>query len=216
MHGERTAVDLQRPPEGNDVHARLNWLVSVNTQEAYLRSRFRHAAEEEQLLLMRRPLDRRKAFSFFGLLLGLLPPAAIFIKMFGYGLSGGPDGKPLLFILCLLMNFTCAGVGYVMGGALSSAVENAEKSSWGLMPVLLALIGLAWGAVTGFAGGLIFLGFGAFFGAVFAIPVGALAFTLFGPLHRLLARGGMIDARHFWPLATGVTALCAALVLGLQ
>lgn len=163
---------------------------------------------------MRRPLDAQRAFALFGLMLGLFPPAAIFIKMFAYGV-GGYQAHPLLFLVCLLMNFTCAGVGYVMGGALSRAVKNLENRSWTLMLIVLPLIGASWGAVTGSAGGLLFLGIGAIFGAVFAIPIGALAFTLFAPLHRLLVRGGMIDARHFWPLATGATLLAAALVLGL-
>jgi hypothetical protein len=43
-----------------------------------------------------------------------------------------------------------------------------------------------------------------------------LAFTLFTLLHRLLVRGDMIDARHFWPLACGITMLIAALVLNPQ
>lgn len=171
-------------------------------------------AEEEELLLMRRPLEIRRAFALFGMLLGLFPPAAIFIKMFGYGL-GGNESSPLLFIVCLLMNFTCAGVGYAMGGTLSRAVESVERESWTIMMLLLPLIGAGWGAVTGAGGGLIFVGIGAIFGAIFAIPIGAFAFTLFATLHRMLARGGMIDARHFWPLASGATLVAAALVLGL-
>lgn len=163
---------------------------------------------------MRRPMDTRRAFALLGLMLGLFPPAAIFIKIFGYGL-GVNNSSALLFIACLLMNFTCAGVGYVMGGALSRAIENLERNTWTVMLILLPMLGAAWGAATGFAGGIIFLGIGAIFGAIFAIPVGALAFTLFAPLHRSLARGGMIDARHFWPLASGATLVAAALVLGL-
>lgn len=163
---------------------------------------------------MRRPLDTRRAFALFGLMLGLLPPAAIFIKIFGYGLGWYPRGT-LLFIVCLLMNFTCAGVGYVVGGALSRWIERVEKDSWTVMMILLPLIGAGWGIVTGAAGGIIFVGIGAVFGAIFAIPVGALAFTLFAPLHRTLARGGMIDARHFWPLASGATSVAAAIILGL-
>jgi hypothetical protein len=214
MYGAHTQTDLQRPPEGNDVYTRLNWLVAVNAQSEYRRGLFRYQGEEEELLLMRRPFDLRRAFALFGLMLGLFPPAAIFIKMFSYGLVGH-DAKPLLFIICLLMNFTCAGVGYVMGGALSHAVESALRARWSVMVMLLALVGAGWGAVTGFAGGLIFVGLGAIFGAAFAVPIGSLAFTLFGSLHRLVARGGMIDARHFWPLATGATLFAAALVLGL-
>ena len=164
-------------------------------------------------MLMRRPFDVRRAFALFGLMLGLFPPAAIFIKMFGYGMVGN-DGKPVLFILCVLMNLVCVCVGYATGAGLSEAVGNALRYRWAVMLLLLAVLGFVWGAVTGFAGGLIFVGIGAIFGAVFAVPIGVLAFVLFGSLHRLVARGGMIDARHFWPLATGVTLLAAALVLG--
>ena len=74
-------------------------------------------------------------------------------------------------------------------------------------------MGFAWGAITGAAGGAICFGIGAIFGALYAAPVGTLAFILFTPLHRLLARGGMIDARHFWPLACGVTMTITALIL---
>lgn len=158
-------------------------------------------------------MDARRAFGLFGLMLGLFPPAAIFIRMFGYG--AGRNASLMLFIVCLLMNVACAAAGYGMGLALSRSVERAERRSLSVMMLLVPFIGMAWGAVTGFAGGLIFAGIGAFFGAVFAMPIGALSFTLFTPLHQALARGGMIDARHFWPLASGATLFAAALVLGL-
>src|SRR4051812_21316623 len=87
MYGSRTPIDLQRSLEGNDVYARLNWLISVNAQEERRRSMSKHAAEEDELLLMRRPMDTRRAYALFGLMLGLFPPAAIFIKIFGYGLG---------------------------------------------------------------------------------------------------------------------------------
>jgi hypothetical protein len=213
MDRSHTTIDLQKSPGGNDVYTRLNWLVAVNTQEQERRRLFRHAGEEEEFLLMRRPLATRRAFALFGLMLGLFPPAAIFMRIFGYGL-GAYKSSALLFIVCLLMNFTCAGVGYVMGGALGQSIERLERRSWTLMLMMLPLIGAAWGAVTGAAGGLIFVGLGAIFGAIFAIPIGALSFILFASLHRLLARGDMIEARHFWPLASGATLLAAALVLG--
>jgi hypothetical protein len=214
MDGTRTAINLHRPPRDNDVYTRLNWLLAANAQEQERRTLFQRAGEEEEFLLMRRPLETRRAFALFGLLLGLFPPAAIFMKIFGYGL-GTYRSSALLFIICLLMNFTCAGVGYAMGSALGPSVERLERRSWTRMLILLPLIGAAWGAVTGAGGGLIFIGFGAIFGALFAIPIGALSFILFASLHRLLMRGGMIDARHFWPLASGATLFAAALVLGM-
>ena len=161
-------------------------------------------------------MDARRAFGLFGLMLGMFPPAAIFIKMFGgYGLSGYHSSGSIFFILCLLMNVTCAVVGCRMGKALSRAVEKAGKRRLSVMMLRFALIGIAWGAVTGFVGGLAFVGIGAFFGPIFAMPVGALAFTLFAPLHRALVRGGMIDARHFWPLSSGASLFAAALILGM-
>lgn len=214
MYRTTTAtINLERPPEGNDVYARLNWLVAANAHEAERRALFRRAGEEDELLLMRRPYDIRRAYALLGLLLGLLPPAAIFIRLFGYGLSVS-EHSALLFVICLLMNFVCAGVGYVTGAALSSAMWTLERDTWLPMLLLAPLIGTSWGMVTGGLGGLLFFGIGAFFGAAFAIPIGAFVFALFSLFHRLLARGGMIDARHYWPLASGLSLFVAALVLG--
>jgi hypothetical protein len=214
MYRAPTTIKSQAPLEGNDVYARLNWLLEVNTREQLRRRRFRSAREEYELQLMRRPLDSKRAFAVLGAMLGLLPPAAIFIKMFGYGL-GGSGGGALLFFVCLLMNLTCAGMGYLMGSALAKPLEQLGRETWTKMLLGVPCLGAAWGAVTGFMGGLIFFGFGAVFGSVFAIPVGALAFTLFAVLHRVVARGAMIDARHFWPLACGTTLVASALILGL-
>lgn len=90
-----------------------------------------------------------------------------------------------------------------------------ERDSWSLMVIESVIIGFLWGLGTGAAGGFLIYGFGAIVGAICAIPVGALAFGLFIPLHRLLSRGGMIDARHLWPLASGVVMVITALILGM-
>ncbi|HEY0006114.1 MAG TPA: hypothetical protein VGB17_15145 [Pyrinomonadaceae bacterium] len=196
-----------------DTGARLNWLLATNEQEAARRLLFSSALEEEELLTMRRPLDLRKAYALLGLLLGIFPPAAIFTRIFGYGLKGHSEIGLLIF--CLLMNLICALVGLAMGSALSRTAGNLERLSWNRMLLTLPLLGMAWGAMTGGAGGFIFFGFGAVVGAVFAIPVGVAAFLLFTIFHRLLVRGGMIDARHFWPIASAVTLAIAALILNL-
>ena len=213
---ERNSVDLHRPPEVNDIHARLKWLMLVNEHEERRRNLFRDAAEEEEMMLMqmRSTFNVRESFSLFGMLLGLFPPAAIFARMFGYGMVG-PQSGAILFIGCVLMNLVCAIVGYYMGGVLGRAIVEMEKGSWTMMMLALPVIGAAWGAVTGAAGGLVFLGIGAMVGPIFAIPIGAMAFTCFAPLHRLLARGGMIEERHYWPLASAAALLPAALVMGM-
>ncbi|MGB7923822.1 MAG: hypothetical protein WCF57_11315 [Pyrinomonadaceae bacterium] len=194
----------------------MNWLLEANEREAHRRSMFRDAHEEEQMQLMGHPLAARRAYTLFGMLLGLLPPAVIFARMFGYGFSPRPFGNgAFIFFMCLAMNVVCALAGGGMGAALSSTLERLSHWSWTRMLLILPFIGAIWGAVAGFAGGLIFFGIGAVAGLICAIPVGMSAFTLFAPLHRLLARGGMIDARHFWPLACGVTMIVSALILGL-
>ena len=186
--------------------------MAANGYDERRRRLFRTASEEDEMLLMRRPMPVRRTYALFGMLLGIFPPAAIFTKMLGYGLS---EGSGIMFLVFLLMNVICAVTGYWMGVALSRSVADWERESWTKMLLLLPVLGMGWGAITGAAGGFIFFGIGAVFGAYMAMAVGAVAFTLFAALHRLVWRGGMIDARHFWPLASGVTLVISALILGM-
>ena len=168
------------------------------------------------MLLMARPLSAQRAYELLGMLLGTLPPSIIFIRMFGYGFQNWYGGSnALMFILCLAMNVVCCFVGRAVGSMLGRTMDDMERWSWSKMLLMLPFIGATWGGIAGAAGGAVFFGFGAIFGFAFAIPVGMIAFTLFAPLHRLLARGGMIDARHFWPLACGVTMMISAMILGM-
>jgi len=179
--------------------------------------RLSRAGIDEKIMMMRRPLSVERAYGLFGLLLGTLPPAAIFYRMFGDEVAR-QGFQSLLFLLLLAMNIVCGLVGTFLGSRFNgmvSAIDAAEDHRRIRMIFLPPLIGMLWGAGTGWAGGLIFFGIGAIFGAVFAIPVGILAFALFMPLHRWLAHGGMIEASHLWPLACGVVMTITALILGL-
>jgi hypothetical protein len=113
------------------------------------------------------------------------------------------------------MNAACALAGLYFGSKLSRLASAAEDSHWLVTLVGAPCLGFLWGLAAGAAGGLPAFVFGSICGAVCAVPVGALAFALFLPLHRLLARGGMIDARHLWPLACGVVGVVTALILNL-
>jgi hypothetical protein len=114
------------------------------------------------------------------------------------------------------MNLVCCLMGGKMGGVFGERIDSYERASWHRMCVCSAGAGALWGFTTGAVGGVLFFGFGSLFGALIALPVGMLGFGLFTPLHRLMARGGMIDARHFWPLACGVVLTISALILGLN
>ena len=204
LHGQTTNPELE---------FQLNWLLRENELAEKQGRAFRNAREEEELLLMRRPVAARQAYAKFGLLLGTLPPAAIFFKLF-LGLMVGSDINVPLCYLLLFMNVACALAGAYFGSKLSGMASEIEGDRWLTMILGAACLGFIWGAATGAAGGILFFGFGAIYGALYAIPVGVLAFVLFVPFHRLLARGGMIDARHLWPLACGVVLFITALILG--
>ena len=197
-----------------DIRARLYWLTCELERDAAARGLSRDEREGVEARLMRRPLTSEQAYGRFGLLLGLLPPAAIFSQILG-NLKPGAESS-WLFMLALAMLAVCCVFGRLFGMKLSGLLERYERRGWGWMLFVPALVGLFWGMVTGAAGGLLFFGIGAIGGVVCAVPVGAAAFAFFVPLHRLLARGGMIDARHFWPLATGAAATISASILALR
>ena len=193
---------------------RLDWLIAADVYETQRRRLFRSAREEMQMQLMRRPVATRQAFASLGWLLGLLPPAAIFYRLFGYGFGLERDsGQFTFFLLCLLMNAACCVAGRLMGLYVGRFVDDVERRSWSFLLVASMLMGMIWGVGAGGLGGMLFFGFGALFGAVCAVPVGMLAFMMFAPLHRSLARGGMMEACHLWPLACGVTMFIVALIL---
>ena len=190
----------------------MNWLLRENGLAEKQGRSFRDEREEEEMLLMRRPVAARQAYAKFGLLLGTFPPAAIFFKLFLSSMVGYDINFPLCYLL-LFMNVACALAGGYFGSKLSGMASEMEGDRWPTMLLAAACLGFIWGAATGAAGGILFLGIGAIYGALYAIPVGMLAFALFMPLHRLLARGGMIDARHLWPLACGVALFITALIV---
>jgi hypothetical protein len=196
----------------------LNWLLAANAQASEHDRLFRNGAEEAQMLLMSRTVSAQRAYALFGMLLGALPPAAIFARLLGYGANGSMRmmmSDAALFILCLLMNVVSCLGGYLLGSALSRGAFKLERSSWTRMLLVMPLIGAVWGIATGAMGGVFFFGGGAIIGAAFALPIGMIGFLLFAILHRMLERGGMIETRHFLPLACGITSIIAALILGL-
>lgn len=161
---------------------------------------------------MRSPVSAKDAYGYFGLLLGLLPPAAIFGKMFSYGLADNYAG---LFAFCVLMNLTCAFVGKTIAASFANSVASFERKSWTKMLLLSALLGFCWAVITGAAGGAVFFGFGAILGVICAVPIGVAAFPLFASIHRSLERGNKIEWKHFLPLAFGISTVISAFIFGL-
>lgn len=188
----------------------MNWLVNANEEAE---ARLSHAAIEEKIMMMRRPVSIERSYALFGLLLGSLPSAAIFYRILDNNPARHFD--PLASLLILGMYIVCCLAGRFIGSRLSPMILRVARGSWKRMLIWSPLVGLLWGASVGAMGGAVLFGIGAIPGAICAIPVGLLAFSLFMPLHRLLAHGGMIEAQHLWPLACGVTLTLTALILGL-
>jgi hypothetical protein len=111
------------------------------------------------------------------------------------------------------MNVVCGLMGRKSGAVCGGRIDDYERASWHRMSINAAGLGALWGLTTGAVGGVFFFGIGSLFGAFIALPFGLLGFLIFTLLHRLMARGGMIDARHVWPLACGVVLTIAALIL---
>lgn len=160
------------------------------------------------MLSMQMPLTTEQAYRWFGTFLGLLPPFALFNRTFMRVYEGGPRWVALF----VAMNVVCCLAGRWYGGVLGRWA--GKQRTRGRMWFVAAVLGMAlsWSLVTGGLGGALFFGIGAAFGFVCALPVALVAFPVFAILHRLISRGGMIEARHTWPLAFGIPLIIAAFI----
>lgn len=196
--------------------ARLAHWLAVTAADEEERRLYRRPHHEYEAALLRRPINPQDAYGQFGLLLGIIPPAALFYQMVTHIMRPMEiGGTIMLAALFLVMNVICALAGRATGRLLAKAAYETERFSFLPMLMILPLIGLTWGIITGFFGGLLFFGIGAIGGIFVAAPVGAIAFTIFGILHRWLERGSLIDRRLFLPIAYGISISMAAFFLGL-
>jgi hypothetical protein len=196
--------------DGELVKQRLNTLLAINAETARQKAMYHSDREEMEAGMMKNPLSLEKTFSYFGMMLGIFPPAAMFIR---FAVENRLDGW--VFGVMFIINLVSAVVGFFSGKVVARMVRLVENSSWSAMILLLPLIGLIWGIVTGAAGGVIVFFFGAFFGAVLGGIVGAAALPFFTIFHRLLKKGESIELKHFLPVAFGVTFIICGYILGL-
>lgn len=193
---------------------RLNTLLLINAKTAHEKALYRSGKEKFESELVQNPMNSEAAFSYFGLMLGTLPPAAIFSRILFSTNSFSREDMWILGIL-VLVNLVSAITGYFSGKLVGKMAREAERSSWIKMLIALPLIGIIWGMVSGGAGGMIFFIFGGFFGAFFGAMVGVVALPLFGIAHRSLKKGDLIARNQFLPIAFGITLTICALILGI-
>jgi hypothetical protein len=79
----------------------------------------------------------------------------------------------------------------------------------------LPFIGILWGILTGGLGGILIFIIGAVFGGILAAMVGSVAVPSFTVFHRLLKKGDVMERNQFLPIASGITFIISAFILGL-
>src|SRR5215207_131557 len=79
------------------VEQRLSALIDLNAEIAREKALFSTNAERVDASLMTSPIDSRKAYSYFGLMIGTLPPFAMVFK--GIGETMPSDRLSVFFLL---------------------------------------------------------------------------------------------------------------------
>lgn len=199
---------------GELTQKRLDALLAVNAEIAREKSLFNSEQERTAADLMKNPMSVKKTYAYFGLLLGVFPPLAIFIKFFSEKGIFRFEDVWILGVVAVI-NLIAATVGYFSGKLVGKIVAELEKFSWSYMIFSLPFIGMLWGILAGGAGGIIIFVFGAFFGAALGALVGSVALPAFTIFHRLLKKGDQFDSQHFLPVAFGITFIISAFILGL-
>ena len=199
-------------PATQDVHLaqRMSWL-KQEVDPAVQHRRLALQKEEGRALSMEQPATTEQAYRLFGTFLGLMPPLAMFERML---METHSHEEIFWFVaLCVGMNAVCCLVGRWFGGYLGRWAGDPRRRSRIGFAFVVFVMAISWSVVTGGLGGAVFFGIGAFFGPFFAAPVALVGFPAFAILHRLISRGGMIEARQVWPLAFGIPLAIAALIV---
>ena len=195
---------------GELVNERLKSLLALNAETARKKEMYHSEREFLEAEMMKSPLSLSQTYSYFGLMLGVFPPAAMFIR---FAIDGRLDAW--VFGVMFVINLISAVVGFFSGKLIAKSVNYFEKLSWVKMILGLPLLGLLWGMIVGGAGGIIVFLFGAFFGAILGGIVGSVALPGFTIFHRWLKKGESIEMKHFLPVALGVTFIICSFILGL-
>ena len=197
--------------EAASLDRRLTTLIAANAETDRRNKLFPTIAVEAEVAAMHRPLKSERAFAYYGLMIGSLVPASIFAA---FSLSSAGRMASMLYLMMLMTTFVSAAAGYSFGKVIARLVDNVESHPLHYRLALLALIGALWGIVAGASGGIFIFVIGAFFGAVLGGAVGMIAVPAFAWPYYAIRKAGLIDLRHFLPLALGFTLVICSFVFG--
>jgi hypothetical protein len=194
---------------------RLLWLSVANREIELRKSNMSRVAEEFDAELMFHPVRREKAYRIFGAAIGFIPTAAIFTLIVSDISKFGPNGTVFL-LLGILSTVVTSLVGYCLGKTAGSAIAKLEQEPIPVYLFLVVLVGAAWGALAGIAGGSVIFLIGSVFGGLFGAAIGAVGVPIFSILFRLLSKADTIERKHLVPLVLGISLVFAAFILGLS
>ena len=160
--------------------------------------------------LLDQRLDLAGSLRLFGVAIGTVPTAAILFRLFVLDSSPNPG----VLLLAILATAVTGLVGYLTAGGTAKALERVLSTSFLRSLLLVPIIGLAWGVISGAAGGLFLFVLGALVGGVIGGMVAGTALPLFVGLFSLAAEEGDISIKRFLPIAAGISGSAAALFLG--
>ncbi len=103
--------------------ARLNDLLEINAEISRSQSRNLSGRQDMETAIMAHPISFERSFSYFGFMLGSLPPAAvIFALVINSGIIYG-DGAWILGLM-FAANLLTAVIGYISGRVVADCVRQ--------------------------------------------------------------------------------------------
>jgi hypothetical protein len=167
-------------------------------------------SEKQQMCvaLMRNPVSVEKSVAIFGAMLGLFPPAAVLMNI----TSSLARGWWIVIYFAPAILVTTL-VGYRLGSTVANVLRKLERLDWIMMTLFVMLLGGAWGALSGIAGGLPIFVVGAIAGGYLGAIVGGIALPIFAIFHRFLNVDGFLDRRVLVPLTAGISLSISAVML---
>jgi len=184
----------------------------LNAEVARQKSLYRDDRERLEAFMMSHPIDLRSAYAYFGLMIGIMPLLAWLLAL--CMLRGARGGVPAVLLIFIAAGAVTGIVGYLTGRFVATAVERAGQFRQPNRIMLIVLTGLAWGAVSGAAGGLLIFIVGAIFAAIIGGVIGALCLPVIATLFGLVRKGDLIELKHFLPITLGTTLSVCAFVVG--
>ncbi|HEV8593066.1 MAG TPA: hypothetical protein VGQ55_13255 [Pyrinomonadaceae bacterium] len=201
--------------EGADSRlSRYNWLLAENHRIARGNALYRNDRELLEAETMRRPVKISKAYRYFGLMLGAIPPAAIVIKIAATESVIRP-GQIAFLLLIAFAGMVTGLVGYFSGKLTAKTVKRTEKFALPNRAALIAFIGMTWGIACGTAGGVFIFVIGAFPAAFIGAVAGFVTLPIFATLLNFARSGDRVALSRFLPISLGIVLSIAGFILGL-